>query len=135
MLSLAESCFQPGAINVAAPKPPPDWPTQIARQIDGWFRIPAWRLMLGNHVGVNAAAHVPAGGDAGEAWRDGGDDLVQHVVGDLSWKAPMSRKFHMNIFSAFSSMQVASAMYSIVKCAKSGWLVSGQWQVNSGIWM
>jgi hypothetical protein len=91
--------------------------------------------MLGNHVGVNPAAHVPAGGDAGEAWRDGGDDLVQHVVGDLLVEGADVAEAPHEHFSAFSSMQVASAMYSIVKCAKSGWPVSGQWQVNSGIWM
>ena len=31
-------------------------------------------------------------------------------------------------------MHCLSAMQSIVKCAKSGWPVSGQKQVNSGIW-
>lgn len=39
--------------------------------------------MLGHHVCVNPAAHVPACGDAGEAWLDGRDDFVEHVVGDF----------------------------------------------------
>ncbi len=37
--------------------------------------------MLGHHVCVNSAAHVPACGDAGEARLDGRDDFVEHVVG------------------------------------------------------
>ena len=36
----------------------------------------------------------------------------------------------MYIFRLFSSMHVWSQIMSIVKCAKSGWPVSGQWQVN-----
>ena len=41
----------------------------------------------------------------------------------------------MYIFRFPSSMHSLSAMQSMVKCAKSGWPVSGQKQVNSGIWI
>ena len=40
----------------------------------------------------------------------------------------------MYIFRLLSSMHSSSQIMSIVKCAKSGWPVSGQLQVNSGIW-
>ena len=39
--------------------------------------------MLRHHVGVNAAANVPAGCDSGKSWRNGGDYFVEHVVGDF----------------------------------------------------
>ena len=40
----------------------------------------------------------------------------------------------MYSFRLFSSTQSWSATMSMVKWAKSGWPVSGQWQVNSGTW-
>ena len=39
--------------------------------------------MLGHHVGVDAAAHIPLRGHADEARRDRLDDVVEHRVGDL----------------------------------------------------
>ncbi len=47
------------------------------------LRLPAFFAVLRHHVGVDAAAHVPLGGDAGEAWLGGFDDVVQDVVGDF----------------------------------------------------
>ena len=39
--------------------------------------------MFGDDVGVNPAANVPAGRNTGETGGNRGDDLVEHVVGDL----------------------------------------------------
>jgi len=37
--------------------------------------------MLGDHAGVDAAAHVPERGDAQEARRDRRDEIVEHAIG------------------------------------------------------
>ena len=42
--------------------------------------------MLGDNVGVNPAAHIPAGSDTGKSWRNGRDDFVEHVIRDLLMK-------------------------------------------------
>ena len=39
--------------------------------------------MFGDDVGVNPAAHIPAGGDASETGGNGGDYFVEYVVGDF----------------------------------------------------
>ncbi len=39
--------------------------------------------MFGDHIRVNPAADVPAGGNSREAGRNGANDLVEHVVGDF----------------------------------------------------
>ena len=53
------------------------------RQIYSWLGRPAIRLVLGHYIGVNPAAHVPAGSYAGETWCNGRHDLVEYVVGDF----------------------------------------------------
>ena len=55
----------------------------VGGSVTGVGRLPALLAVLDHHVGVDAAAHVPARGDADEARRDRLDDVVEHGVGHL----------------------------------------------------
>ncbi len=39
--------------------------------------------MLGDHIGVNPATDVPARGHSGETGGNGGNDRVEHIIGDF----------------------------------------------------
>ena len=79
------------------------------------------------HVGADAAAHVPVGAAAARsAARSRCTRSSTMVLVTFSWNAPSLRKLQKYIFRLFSSTHSLSGTISIVKCAKSGWPVSGQ---------
>ena len=39
--------------------------------------------MFGDDVGVNPAAYIPARGDSGETRGNGGNDFVEHIIGNF----------------------------------------------------
>jgi hypothetical protein len=87
--------------------------------------------VLGRHIGADATAHEPIGGQADEARLDGTHDVVDDVLVTFSWNAPSLRKLQKYIFRLFNSTHSVSGTYSILKMREVGLAVSGHRQVNS----
>ena len=126
-----------GAALDARPFHPRNIPLKpVRQQVHARRGRPTRLAMFHHHIRVDAAPHIPLGRDAHEARVGGFDDVVEDGVGDLlvERRPRCGRVAPKYIFRLLSSMQSSSAIMSMVKCAKSGWPVSGQWQVNSGTW-